>query len=160
VFAVVVVVAVLGSLSALIMGAPRVYYAMAQDRVFFASVGRLHPRYETPARAICIQAALASLLVLSGNFDQILGYFLFAVVFFIALTVAGLFRLRGRSDQSPAYLTPGFPLTPVVFLVLVTVLLILLAGNNPRQALLGSLVTLAGLPVYFLFFRGRKPEYS
>jgi APA family basic amino acid/polyamine antiporter len=160
VFAVVVVVAVLGTLSALIMGAPRVYYAMAQDRVFFASVGRLHPRYETPARAICIQAALASLLVLSGNFDQIIGYFLFAVVFFIALTVAGLFRLRGRGDQSPAYLTPGFPFTPVVFLVLVTVLLILLAGNNPRQALLGSLVTLAGLPVYFLLFRGRKPEYS
>jgi APA family basic amino acid/polyamine antiporter len=160
VFAVVVVVAVLGTLSALIMGAPRVYYAMAQDRVFFASVARLHQSYQTPARAISIQAALASLLVLFGNFNQIIGYFLFAVVFFIALTVAGLFRLRGRNDPTPAYLTPGFPLTPIIFLLLVTVLLVLLAGNNPRQALLGSVVTLAGLPVYYLLFRGRRKHES
>ncbi|MGH9902759.1 MAG: APC family permease [Pyrinomonadaceae bacterium] len=155
VFAGVVIVTVLGSLAGLIMAAPRVYYAMARDRVFFEGVARLHPRFATPARAIAIQAALASLLVLLGNFDDIVAYFIFVVVLFIALTVAAVFRFRrGPQSPEPEYLTPGYPVTPIFFLSLVAVLLVLLAGNNPRQALLGAAVVALGLPVYYLFFRG------
>ncbi|HEU4597051.1 MAG TPA: amino acid permease, partial [Pyrinomonadaceae bacterium] len=156
VFASVVVVAVLGSLAGLVMAAPRVYYAMARDRIFFESVARLHPRFGTPARAIMIQAALASALVLAGNFDKIVAYFIFVVVLFLALTVAALFRFR-RAERAarPEYLTPGYPLTPVIFLALVALLLVLLGGNNPWQAVLGLGVTALGLPVYYLIFRGR-----
>jgi APA family basic amino acid/polyamine antiporter len=156
VFASVVVVAVAGSLAGLLMAAPRVYYAMARDRIFFEPVARLHPRFGTPARAIAIQAALASALVLVGNFDEIVAYFIFVVVLFLALTVAALFRFRRRDRGTrPEYLTPGYPLTPLVFLALVALLLVLLGGNNPRQALLGLGVTALGLPVYRTIFRGR-----
>lgn len=157
VFSGVVIVTVLGSLAGLIMAAPRVYYAMARDRVFFASVARLDARFGTPARAIAIQATLASVLVLLGNFGEIVAYFIFIVVFFLALTVAAVFCFRRRSRESePAYLTPGYPLTPIVFLLLVVLLLVMLAGNNPKQALRGTLVVAAGWPIYYFFFRGRN----
>ncbi len=157
VFASVVVVAVLGSLAGLIMAAPRVYYAMARDGVFFESVARVHPRFGTPARATAIQVVLASALVILGNFKEIVAYFMFVVVLFLALTVAAVFRFRRASNAArPEYLTPGYPLTPVVFLALVALLLALLAGNNPWHALLGTAVVAAGLPVYYALFRGRN----
>ena len=157
VFASVVIVAVLGSLAGLIMAAPRVYYAMARDGVFFPAVARLHPRFNTPARAITIQATLACLLVLAGNFDRIVAYFIFVVVLFIALTVAGVFVLRRAPPAAVEFSTPGYPWTPAVFLLLIALLLVMLAANSPREALLGSAVVTAGLPVYYLLFR-RRPS--
>jgi basic amino acid/polyamine antiporter, APA family len=159
VFAGIVIVAVLGSLLALLMALPRVYYAMARDGVFLQAVGAVHPRFGTPARAIVLQAALASLLVLLGTFTQILAYFVFVTVLFVALTVAGLFTLRRRESAEPAYRAPGYPVTPVIFLALVAMLLVLLAGHNPLQAALGAGIVGLGLPVYFVAFRRRPtPE--
>jgi APA family basic amino acid/polyamine antiporter len=156
VFSLVVIVTVLGSLAGLIMAAPRVYYAMARDRVFFPAVARLDPRFGTPARAIAIQAMLASLLVMLDNFNDIVAYFIFVVVLFIALTVAAVFRLRRVQPlPAPSYLTPAYPWTPIFFLALIALLLVLLGGHNPRQAVRGLAVVGAGLPVYYFFFRGR-----
>ncbi|HLM58815.1 MAG TPA: amino acid permease [Pyrinomonadaceae bacterium] len=154
VFSAVVVVAVLGSLAGLTMAAPRVYYAMARDGLFFQQAARLHPRTGTPAAAIALQAALASLLVALGTFDEIVAYFVFIVVVFLALTVAAVYVLRRRQAAPPAFATPGYPLTPLFFLVLVALLLLLLGGNSPVQALLGTGVVALGLPVYFILFRG------
>ncbi|HEX8687409.1 MAG TPA: amino acid permease, partial [Pyrinomonadaceae bacterium] len=150
----VVVVAVFGSMAAFTMSAPRVYFAMARDRLFLRAAARLHPRYGTPARAVLIQAALASLLVLWGSFDEIISYFMFAVVLFVALTVAGLFVLRRRAPAA-AYLTPLYPFTPAAFVLLSAALLVLLAAGSPRQAALGMAVVALGLPVYYLVFRPR-----
>ena len=159
VFAGIVIVAVLGSLMTLLMALPRVYYAMAQDGVFFKAVAGVHPRLGTPARAIALQAVLASALVVLGTFNQIVSYFVFVTVLFLALTVAGLFVLRRRDAADAAYCTPGYPVTPAVFLVLVAVLLILLAGNKPLQAALGAGIVGLGAPVYVLAFRRRlTPE--
>jgi APA family basic amino acid/polyamine antiporter len=156
VFAGVVVVAVLGSLAGIIMSAPRVYFAMARDHSFPAAAASVHPRFGTPARAIILQAALACVLVALGTFDQIVSYFIFVVVIFIALTVAALFVLRRKHPQAVSYLTPGYPFTPLIFLLLITVLLFLLAANNPRQALLGVAVVALGLPFYYLVFHRRR----
>ena len=153
VFSLVVVVAVLGSLAAVVMSAPRVYFAMARDGLFIPAAASLHPRFETPARAIALQAGLASFLVVLGNFNEVVSYFIFVVVIFIALTVAALFVMRRRQPDNVGYLTPGYPVTPVIFLLLVLLLLVLLAGNNPTQALLGVGVVALGLPVYLLLFR-------
>ena len=161
VFSSIVVVSILGSLAGLIMAAPRVYFAMARDGVFLRAIAVLHPRFGTPARAIMVQAALASLLVVLGTFNQIVSYFIFVTVIFIALTVAAVFVLRrpqgllSRQSSEPGYRAPGYPVTPVIFLVLVSLLLILLGGNNPVQALLGMAVVALGAPVYYLLFRDR-----
>ena len=152
VFAWIVIVAVLGSLLGLLMALPRVYYAMANDGVFFKPVAAIHPRFGTPARAIAIQATLASILVASGTFNQIIAYFVFVTVLFVGLTVAGLFRIRRRSPAA-SYRTWGYPVTPIVFLALVVLLLVLLAGHNPLQAALGVGIVALGAPVYLLVFR-------
>lgn len=149
----IVVVAVLGSLAAVVMSAPRVYFAMARDGLFIPAAASIHPRFQTPARAIAIQAALASLMVLVGTFNTIISYFIFVVVIFIALTVAALFVLRRTAPEGIVYRTPGYPLTPIIFLLLIALLLFLLGGHNPKQAILGVGVVALGLPVYYLLFR-------
>ena len=151
----IVIVAVTGSLAAVVMSAPRVYFAMARDGLFIPAAAAIHPRYGTPARAILIQATLASLLVLVGTFNTIISYFVFVVVIFIALTIAALFVLRRRASQSIVYSTPGYPVTPIIFLLLIALLLFLLGGHSPKQAILGVGVVALGLPVYYLLFRGR-----
>jgi APA family basic amino acid/polyamine antiporter len=156
VFSLVVVVAVLGSLTAIVMSAPRVYFAMARDGLFIRAAASIHPRFETPARAIALQALLASILVALGTFNQIVSYFVFVVVVFIALTVAALFVLRRKGANGFAYVTPGYPVTPLVFLILTVLLLVLLGSNNPLQAFLGVAVVATGLPVYYLTFRRKQ----
>jgi APA family basic amino acid/polyamine antiporter len=136
------------------MSAPRVYFAMARDGLFLPSAAVLHSRFGTPARAIGVQTLLASILVLLGSFNQIISYFIFVVVLFIALTIAALFILRRRQTNTALYLTPGYPVTPVIFLVFVALLLVLLGSNNPRQSFLGVGVVALGIPVYYFFFRG------
>ena len=153
IFAAIVIVAVLGSLLALLMALPRVYYAMARDGVFFRSVAVVHPRFGTPTRAVAIQAALATVLVLVGSFQQIISYFIFVTVVFLALTVSGVFVLRRR--ERDAIQVPGYPLTPLLFLSLVAVLLVLLARHDPLQAALGVGIVALGAPVYFVAFRGQ-----
>lgn len=156
VFSGIVIISVLGSLAGIIMAAPRVYYAMARDRLFLPQAAAIHPRFGTPARAIALQAALASLLVTLGSFDDIIAYFVFVTVLFIALTVGALFVLRrrqGNTAAGPVYRAPLYPVTPAVFLALVVLLLVMLAGNNPKQALSGVAVVALGVPVYYLFFR-------
>jgi APA family basic amino acid/polyamine antiporter len=152
VFSVIVIVAVLGSLAAIIMSAPRVYFAMARDGLFVPAAASIHPQFGTPARAIAMQALLASLLVALGSFNEIISYFIFVVVIFIAFTVAALFVLRRRQLDRPPYFTPAYPFTPLVFLLLVGALLFLLVSNNPKQSLLGVGVVALGIPVYYLLF--------
>ena len=152
IFAAVVILCVLSSLSALIISAPRVYYAMAQDGLFLRGVARVHPRFGTPANAILIQGCVASVLVAIGSFQQIIAYFIFVAVAFLGLAAAGLFILRSRrSGPQPAFLTPAFPLPALAFLTSIALLLFLLAAHKPWEALLGTAVVLAGLPVYSAF---------
>ena len=158
IFSLIVIVSVLGSITVVVMSAPRVYFAMARDGVFFSSVAALHRRYETPALAIALQAVLASVLVIAGSFGEILSYFMFVVVVFIALTVAALFILPRERGSDAHYVTPGYPFTPIVFLVMIVFLLVLLGGRDPKHAFLGVAVVALGLPVYLLLFRSKRLE--
>lgn len=155
IFAIIVILCVVGGLAAFMMSAPRVYYAMAQDGLFLRSIARLHSRFHTPANAILIQGVIACVLVAIGTFQQIISYVIFSAVGFIGLAAAGLFVLR-RGDQakgSPAILAPGYPFTPIAFLLMIFMLLILIGVRSPREALFGALVLATGLPVYELFRR-------
>lgn len=141
----VVLVCVLGSLGTLLMVAPRLYFAMAQDGLFPAAAAAVSPRFGTPARAILIQAVLASVLVALGTFDTIVAYFVFITVAFIMLTVASVFTLQRRD---PGFHVPANPWPPLVFLFVGALLLVLLALNSPFQAALGVAIVAAGVPVY------------
>jgi APA family basic amino acid/polyamine antiporter len=147
ILAAVVVLCVLGSLGVFMICAPRVYYAMANDGLFLSAVAKTHPRFGTPARAIAIQAAIACVLIFLGTFQQIIAYFIFVAVFFLGLTVAGLFRRRApEAEITPP--TSRHRVAATIFLTLVLLLLVLIAARSPKQPLLGCLAVLAGLPLY------------
>ena len=140
-----VVVSVLGSLTAVMLGAPRVYVALASDGLFPRRLARLHPRLGTPVAAIALQAVLACLLIAVGTFSDIVAYFIFITVAFIAASVAGLYRLP---PPASGYRTPLRRVTPAVFIALCALLLVMLLAGRPVQALLGLAVVAAGIPVY------------
>jgi APA family basic amino acid/polyamine antiporter len=148
---------VLGSLFAFMTFAPRLYYAMARDGAAPAFAGRLHPRTQAPLAAIGIQAALAAVLVLLGTFETIVAYFVFVTVAFLALTVAGLYRLPPPASDLRV---PGWPFTPVAFLAMLLVMLVLLGAGSPRQAALGTAVVAAGIPIYRLLVSPRGEPRS
>ena len=154
VFASIVVVSVFATLIAYLMVAPRVYYAMARDGLFFKKIGELHPRFGTPFLATVIQIVLACGLILSGNFDEIISYFFFVVVVFIALTAAGVFLVHGR--EFSGYRTFLYPLTPIFFLLVTTVVLLMLAVKEPKRSFIGAAVVLLGLPVYYFILGGKQ----
>lgn len=147
-----VVLCVFGSLAAMMLSAPRTYVAMAGDGLFPASLARLHPRLGTPAHAIAVQALLAVLLVAVGTFSEIVAYFVFAAVLFVAASVAGLYRLPAPSPG--VFQTPWRRITPAVFVGLCLLVLVLLLLGRPLQTLLGLLVIALGLPVYTAMRRG------
>jgi basic amino acid/polyamine antiporter, APA family len=161
ILAAVVVLCVLGSLGVFMICAPRVYYAMADDGLFLAAVAKTDRRFGTPARAIAIQAAIACLLVGLGDFQQIIAYFIFVAVLFLALTVAGLFVPPPPATDQTA--DPLFSLrrpanhrvAASIFILLVLMLLVLLLFRSPRQAALGCLAVIAGLPFYQFVRRNR-----
>jgi basic amino acid/polyamine antiporter, APA family len=141
-----VVVAVAGSLAAVLLGAPRVYLAMARSGVFPASLVRFDPRRQSAPRATLIQVALACVLVMLGTFEQILGYFIPAAVFFLGLSAAAMLNLPRPPDHPAIFRAPWHPLPVIVFLVLVIVMIVLFAVGRPVQTLIGAVVVAVGIP--------------
>jgi len=159
IFAAIVIVCVFSILAALIMSAPRVYFAMAQDGLFFKRVSKISPRFGTPVSAILIQGTISSLLVAVSSFQKIIEYFIFIAVVFLAMAGAGLFLARRRnSGEAPLFRTPLYPFPMVIFLLLVVTLLVLLAGHSPLEAALGGVIVLAGIPAYLLFRAGGRQQ--
>jgi basic amino acid/polyamine antiporter, APA family len=156
IFSIIVVVSVIGTLFAYFIASPRVYYAMAKDGLFFSSFGKLHPRFGTPHRATLIQMAIACLLVLSGSFNEILSYFFFIAILFVAITVFGLFRIRKRPFDG--YKTPFFPIVPIIFLAITAIVLFFIATQNLLNTAIGSAVVLLGVPVYYLIFKRESSD--
>lgn len=158
ILATIVVVAVAGSLAAVLLGAPRVYLAMARSGVFPASLVRFHPTRQSAPRATLIQVALACLLVTLGTFDQILGYFVPVVVFFLGLSAAAILVLPRPQSNAAVFRSPWHPLPIAMFLVLVLVMIVLFAFGRPVQTLIGAGVVALGIPVsWFVVRRPRRP---
>jgi basic amino acid/polyamine antiporter, APA family len=146
IFSLVVVISVAGSLAAVLMTAPRVYFAMARDGVFFKSFGAVDPTRDIPIRAMAVQTTLGVLLALTGSFDQILAYFMVPSLVFLALTIAGIFVLcrRHRGERS---LAPwGYPVTPLLFFLPVVTVIVLQIARDPLHASIGLAVVLLGVP--------------
>ncbi len=150
-----VVVAVAGSLAAVLLGAPRVYLAMARSGVFPTSLVRFDPRRQSAPRATLIQVALACVLVLLGSFDQILGYFIPAAVFFLGLSAAAILVLPRPPESPTVFRAPWHPLPIVVFLALVVIMVVLFAVGRPVQTAIGAAVVGLGVPISFFVVKPR-----
>ncbi len=154
-----ILVSIFGCLSATILFGPRVYYAMAEDGIFFRSFARVHPRYHTPAVAIIWQGIWSSLLCLTGTYEQLFTYVIFTVmVFFIAATFA-IFRLRkiNPGAQRP-YRTWGYPVVPAVFGLAMTFIAVSSLVEKPVESFLGLLIIVIGLPVYYYWSKQNRPD--
>lgn len=154
-----VLISVFGALNGSILAGPRVYYAMAKDDLFFSKVSQVHPRFKTPAFAIIIQAVWASVLALSGTFEQIITFVIFvSILFWIAGTASVLTLRKKRPDLPRPYKTWGYPVMPIVFIVASTGILINTLFEKPVESLAGLGITVLGIPVYYYWKRksGRK----
>lgn len=152
-----IVASTFGFLNLVILVSPRVYQAMARDGLFFRSFARLHPRWQTPVTAIVVQGAWAIVLVYSGSYGQLLDWVVFADWIFFGLTAATLFVLRRRDGAGTGgFRVPWHPWTTLLFIA--AAVYVVLFGSvlaNPGNALRGTLLLLAGVPV-FLYWRSRQ----
>lgn len=159
---IIVVISALGSLHTACLTAPRIFFAMADDGLFFRFVAKVHPRYQTPHVAILLGIGLGIVLVLSRSFAQLADSYVTAMVPFYALGVGTIFVLRRRPSYRPSFRTPGYPIVPLVFLATCLWLLANAVGNPESR--MGALVVLglvgAGIPVYWLVFRNRTQSIA
>jgi len=152
-----IAVSTLGFLNLVILVTPRALQAMAADGVFFPRLARLHPVHRTPTAAIALQAGWAIALTLSGTFGQLVDYVAFADWIFFGLTVAGLFVYRARdraSGRSPSgFLVPGYPWTAGLFVAAALYVVVSSVLANLRNAAVGTLLLVLGIPVYTYWSR-------
>jgi len=151
-----VAVSTFGALNADFLGSPRVFFAMADDGLFFRAVARVHPRFRTPHVAIMLTAAMSVILVFSRSFEALTETFVIAIWPFYGLCVAGIFRLRRlRPDLKRPYRVAGYPIVPAVFLIAVVGFLLNALMSEPVATGITFAIILAGLPVYWVAF-GRR----
>lgn len=155
--AAVVMVSTFGGVNATSMTTARVYYAMSADRLFFKGMEKTHPVYKTPGRALIIQAAWACILTLSGTYDQLFTYVVFAAWIFYALGAAGIFIMR-RKMPNPhrGYRVPLYPVVPLLFVAVATWFVINTLVVQTADSLVGALLLLAGVPFYIYWKRQIK----
>lgn len=139
----------LGALHVVIMTGARIPYAMARDGVFFPFAEHIHPSFHTPSNSLIFLGAVATVLALTGTFEELYSLFVFAVWIFFALTAIALLRLRRKEpDLARPYRAWGYPWTPIVFLVAALALTVNLWIDRPIRSSLGLLVILLGIPFF------------
>jgi APA family basic amino acid/polyamine antiporter len=149
-----ILISTFGCANGLTLAGARVYYAMSRDGLFFQSVGKLHPRFKTPAAGLIIQAVWATFLCLSGSYSQLLDYIIFAVLLFYILTIAGLFVLRfKRPNAVRPYKALGYPILPALYIVMATWICIVLLRYKPQYTWPGLALVVLGIPVYLFWSR-------
>ncbi|HEV8455234.1 MAG TPA: amino acid permease [Gemmatimonadales bacterium] len=157
IMAVAILLSTFGCNNGLILSGPRVYYAMARDRLFFRNAGKLHPLYRTPVFGLIAQALWASVLCISGTYGQLLDYVIFAALVFYFLTTLALFRLRRTRPELPRPVRAfGYPLLPALYMAAVAALMIVLLIYRPLYTWPGLLIVASGVPVYLIWRRSSQ----
>ncbi len=150
-----------GFLGQSFLTAPRVYFAMAEDRIFFRGVAWVHPRTRVPVVAIAMQGIWAILIALTGTFAQVVNYVVAMDSLFFGLTAVCLLVLRRRAAATGAeivdYRVPGHPWTTLLFIAAEWIVVVSTFAHDPKRSFIGLGIALAGLPAYFLW-RARNRE--
>lgn len=154
-----ITVSAFGFLDLTLLAQTRIYYAMGADRLFFEKLGRLHPRFQTPALAILLQAGWGIVLVLTGTYADLVDSVVFGDWIFFTLTVAAVFLFRRRlpleSRPAGSFRSPGYPWLPAFFVATGVAAIASLFAANPKRSLLGTALLATGIPVY-LYYAKRK----
>ncbi len=152
--AIAILISTFGCCNGLILAGARVYYAMAKDGLFFKSVGKVNPKFKTPAISLIVQGVWTCLLCLSGSYGQLLDYIIFAVLVFYILTIGGLFVLRVKKpDAERPYRAVGYPVLPAIYIVMALFIDVVLLRYKPQYTWPGLIIVLMGIPVYFIWSR-------
>jgi len=155
--AIAITISTLGFLSQSMLTAPRVYYAMARDGLFFASVGKLFGKSGTPVVAIILQGLAALLIAISGTYGEILNFEVTVDFIFFGMTAAALLILRRRGIGSDAviYRVPGHPFTTILFVLSCAAIVVSAVLASPRNSAIALCIMLAALPIYYFWTRFR-----
>jgi len=155
--AVIIAVSVIGTAGIYTLSSPRIYYAMADDGIFFKKLAWVHPRFRTPVNAIITQSVWAIILLLFwGTFEDVITYVVFIDWMFFALTAFSVYLFRAtRKDIARPYKTLGYPITPAVFIVISTFFVVNTLIEKPKHAWAGLIFMAIGV-VFFVYFKRRK----
>jgi APA family basic amino acid/polyamine antiporter len=148
-----------GALNGLILAAPRVYYQMAQDGLWFTFAGHLHPKFMTPDRAIIAQAIWSSVLVVTGSYRTLFTRVIYTEWIFFALLALGVVIARRSRDYAPAWKMPLVPATPIVFIVVALMIVVNQIRVDVGSAAMGLGIVATGFPAYYVWSR-RRPQTS
>jgi len=144
-----VIISTFGALNGSILATARVQFAMARDRLFFSPLGKIHPKFGTPHVSLIIQGVWSCVLVLSGSFDTISDYVIFAAWLFYMLGAYGVFVLRKKMPEvNRPYKVWGYPYTPIIFIIFSFLFLVNSIISDTQDAAMGSILILSGLPIY------------
>lgn len=150
-----IIISMFSAANGITLTAPRVFFAMARDGLFFRRLAEIHPRFGTPATAVSWSCAWAAVLVLSGTFEQLLTYVVFAGWVFWGLGGVSVFVYRRKQPDLPRpFKVPGYPLTPALFVLSALAIVVNTIFQQPVQGLLGLGVVLSGLPAYLVWRKG------
>jgi len=153
-----IVISTFGFMNLSLLSAPRVYYAMAADGLFFRSLSRLSPRFHAPTAAILLQGALAAAYALTKTYDRLLSYAVFADWIFFAFTGVALFVFRRKLPEAPRpFPTPGYPWIPILFSLAGIGIVVNIFFTDTLNALMGVAIFALGVPVYF-FWQARREK--
>ncbi|HEY6271004.1 MAG TPA: amino acid permease, partial [Terriglobales bacterium] len=150
--AVAILISTFGCANGLILAGARVYYAMAKDKLFFKSTAAVDPKHHSPRNALIVQGIWTCILCLSGTYNDLLNYVIFAVLIFYILTITGLFVLRYKQPQAERpYRAVGYPVLPAIYIVMALFIDAVLLRYQPQYTWPGLFIVLLGVPVYFIW---------
>jgi APA family basic amino acid/polyamine antiporter len=156
IMAVFIMISTFGCSHIMILAAPRIYYAMAKDGLFFKKVGDLNKK-GVPAFALIVQGAWSILLCLSGTYNNLLDYVIFAVLLFFTLTILAIFILRKKRPDIPRpYKAFGYPFIPAIYILTTVTIMVILLKYKPNYTFPGLAIVLLGIPVFFLWKKYNK----
>lgn len=152
--AAVILVSMFSAANGITLTAPRLFYSMARDGVFFQKLAEIHPRFRTPAFAIVAGSVWAALLAASGTFEQLLTYVVFSGWIFYGLGAMSIFVYRRRAPDAPRpFRVPGYPITPVLFVAASAAVVVNTIFTQPGRAAVGLAVVISGVPAYLIWRR-------